>query len=295
MAKAHSKELLSVAMGSAEGYGTAESFIATASKRGTWVMLKNCHLCTDWLGDTLVKTIQSLGAGAHPDFRMFVTSEISPKLPPALLQIGDVIVAEAPTGIRASLSRFFSSISAERFGHAVQNRLYLLLGWIHAVVQERLRFMPAGWTERYEFTEADAVHALDVVDALVDDACGKGKQNLDPERLPWEAIRTTLRKGVFGGRITNDADQDILDALVNGTFVPRAFDVGFKLAAADGAPALPEGSTKEELFAWIESLPAHNPPTWIGLDETAEVARDKMVAASVVKKYGVVTDALSED
>lgn len=34
MAKSESKELLSVAMGSAEGYHTAENFIATASKRG---------------------------------------------------------------------------------------------------------------------------------------------------------------------------------------------------------------------------------------------------------------------
>ena len=50
MSKSESKELLSVAMGSAEGYRTAENFLATASKRGTWVMLKNCHLCTDWYG-----------------------------------------------------------------------------------------------------------------------------------------------------------------------------------------------------------------------------------------------------
>jgi len=292
MAKAESKDLLAVAMGSAEGYGTAESFIATASKRGTWVMLKNCHLCTEWLEDTLVKTIQ--GLQSHPDFRMFITSEISPKLPTALLQISDIIVAESPTGIKASISRFFSSISTDRFSNSVQNRLYLCLGWIHAVVQERLRFMPNGWSEKYGFTEADAIHALDVIDSLVDDACGK-RQNLDPEKLPWDAIRSTLRKGVFGGRITSDSDQDILDNLVNKTFVPQAYDVDFKLADVEGAPVLPEGSSTDELFAWIDSLPSHNPPTWIGLDETAEIARDKLVAESVVKKFGIVTDALSEE
>jgi len=191
MAKSNSKELLSVAMGSAEGFQIAENFIATASKRGTWVMLKNCHLCTDWLEDTLVQTLQSLSTGTHRDFRMFITSEISPKLPTALLQISDVIVAEAPTGIKASLSRFFSSISSERFGNSVQNRLYLILGWVHAVVQERLRFMPNGWSEQYQFTEADATHALDVIDSLVDDAFGKRKQNIDPEKLPWK-VRVSI-------------------------------------------------------------------------------------------------------
>jgi len=257
-------------------------------------MLKNCHLCTDWLEDTLVKMLQSLNAGTHQDFRIFITSEISPKLPTALLQISDIIVAESPTGIKASLSRFFSSISGERFSNSVQNRLYLILGWVHSVIQERLRFMPHGWSEQYGFTEADAIHALDVIDSLVDDACGK-RQNLDPEKLPWEAIRTTLCKGVFGGRITGDSDQDILDNLVNKTFVPQAFDVDFKLADVDGAPVLPEGSSKDEVFAWIDSLPSQNPPTWIGLDETAEIARDHMMAESVVKKYGIVINALSDD
>ena len=294
MAKSEAKELASVAMGSAEGYRTAENFIASASKRGTWVMLKNCHLCTDWLEDTLVKTLQSLNAGTHRDFRLFITSEISPKLPTALLQISDIIVAEAPTGIKASLYRFFSSISDDRFGNTVQNRLYLLLGWIHAVIQERLRFMPNGWSEQYEFTEADAIHALDVIDALVNKACEK-KLNIDPEKLPWEAIRTTLCKGVFGGRVTNDADQEILDNLVNTIFVPESFNVDFSLVNVDGAPVLPEGSSKDECFAWINSLPSHNPPTWIGLDKSAEAARDQMVAESVVKKYGIVSDALSDE
>jgi dynein heavy chain 1 len=294
MAIFESKELASVAMGSSEGYRTAENLIASASKRGNWVILKNCHLCTDWLEDTLVKILQSLNVGTHRDFRLFITSEISPKLPTALLQICDIIVAEAPTGIKASISRFFSSISDERFGNNVQNRLYLLLGWTHSVIQERLRFMPHGWSEQYEFTESDAIHALDVIDSLVIDLCGK-KQNVDPEKLPWEAIRTTLCKGVFGGRITNDDDQVVLDQLVNRVFVPDSFDVDFQLVDVEGSPVLPEGTSKEECFEWISALPAHNPPTWIGLNASAEKARDKMVAESVVRKYWIVSDSLSNE
>ena len=293
MAKTESRELAGVAMGSSEGYQIAENFIASASKRGTWVMLKNCHLCTDWLEETLVKTLQSLH-GTHPDFRIFITSEISPKLPTALLQLSDIIVAEAPTGIKASLSRFFSRISNDRFANPVLNRLYLLVGWIHAVIQERLRFMPNGWSQQYEFTEADAIHALDVIDSLVSDKCGK-KQNVDPEKLPWEAIRTTLCKGVFGGRVTEDSDQDILDRLVNRIFIPNAFNVDFKLVDVDGSPTLPDGSSRDECFAWIDSLSSHNPPTWIGLDSTAETERDRLVAESVAKKYNDVKAALSDE
>jgi dynein heavy chain 1 len=63
----------------------------------------------------------------------------------------------------------------------------------------------------------------------------------------------------------------------------------------DGSPVLPEATSKDDCFAWINSLPSHNPPTWIGLDVTAEAARDKMVAESVVKKYGIVSDSLSDE
>jgi dynein heavy chain 1, cytosolic len=162
MAREVKKDLSAVAMGSTEGYEGAESMLTTASKRGSWVMLKNVHLCTDWLRESFVKKLQSLGHSTHSDFRIFITSEINPKLPTGLLRLCDLIVAEAPTGICATMARFFSSISKSRLESPIRNRLYLLLGWTHAVIQERLRYVPNGWSEKYEFTEADASHALDV-------------------------------------------------------------------------------------------------------------------------------------
>eukprot|EP00586_Coscinodiscus_wailesii_P014222 CAMPEP_0172510176 /NCGR_PEP_ID=MMETSP1066-20121228/226876_1 /TAXON_ID=671091 /ORGANISM="Coscinodiscus wailesii, Strain CCMP2513" /LENGTH=4214 /DNA_ID=CAMNT_0013289037 /DNA_START=123 /DNA_END=12767 /DNA_ORIENTATION=+ len=284
MARETKHELASVAMGSAEGFPTAEKYIASASKRGTWVMLKNCHLCTDWLKDTLVKKLQTLGTGTtHSDFRIFITSEINPKLPTSLLHLSDVIIAEAPSGLKATLSRFFYSISRERFTDQVRNRLYLILGWVHAVIQERLRYVPAGWTEKYEFTEADAIHALDVIDSLVEGAAkGNKQQHVSPDKVPWDAIRSTLCKGVFGGRITSPQDQVVLDNLVESIFIVNCFDVGFKVG--DGVPCLPESTSMKDCFDWVEALPSYTPPTWIGLDGEAEAVRSEMIARSVMKK-----------
>jgi dynein heavy chain 1 len=290
MARELKKELAAVAMGSSEGFDTANSLVSTASKRGTWVLLRNVHLCIDWLRDSLVKQLQGLGPMTHKDFRIFITSEINPRLPTGLLRISDIIVAESPTGIKASLSRFFSSLSKDRFSSTVRNRLYLLLGWTHSVIQERLRFVPKGWTEAYEWTEADANHALDVIDSLIEDSTTvSGRQQLDPEKLPWDAIRSTLILGVFGGRITSPADQDVLNDLVQTVFSPNAFNVDFKLVPgiSDG-PVLPEASTRETCLEWIASLPSYTPPTWIGLDSTAEVERQQRVADGVGKKVALI-------
>ena len=293
MARELKKDLAAVAMGSAEGYDSAESLVSAAAKRGTWVMLKNCHLCTDWLRETFVKKLQSLGHNTHPDFRLFITSEISPKLPPGLLRLSDSIIAEAPTGIQASMTRFFSSISKVRFENPVRNRLYLILAWTHAVVQERLRYVPSGWSVKYEFTEADATHALDVIDSLIKDMGGE-KEVLDPEKLPWDAIRSTLRQGVFGGRVTQPVDQAVLDKLVNTMFVNESFNLNFKLVPGlDGSPTLPEGTSRDECIAWISSLTRIAPPTWVGLDSDAETELEKRKAKSIKEKIDKV--AAKED
>jgi dynein heavy chain 1 len=293
MARELKKELAAVAMGSSEGYDTAETMVTVASKRGTWVMLKNVHLCVDWLRESLVKKLQALGPHTHEDFRIFITSEMSDTLPTALLRISDVIVAEALTGIKPTISRFFSSIAKDRFSLPVRNRLYLLLSWTHAVIQERLRFVPTGWSESYEWTEADATHALDVIDSLMDDS---GRNQQDPEKLPWDAIRSTLCQGVFGGRITEPEDQKVLDELISNIFVPKSFNVDFKLvpASSDG-PTLPEGSSREKCLEWIESLPSHTPPTWIGLDSSAETEREKRTAYEVSERVTRIQEKCEAD
>ena len=203
--------------------------------------------------------------------------------------LSDLIVAEAPTGIQASITRFFSSISKNRFENPVRNRLYLILAWAHAVVQEKLRYVPSGWSEKYEFTEADATHALDVIDSLIKDMGGE-KGVLDPEKLPWDAIRSTLRKGVFGGRITQPADQEVLDNLVNSLFVSESFNLNFKLvpSVADG-PTLPEGTSRDECLTWISFLARNPPPTWVGLDSDAEKELEIRKARMIKEKIDKVS------
>jgi len=47
-------------------------------------------------------------------------------------------------------------------------RLYFLLAWFHAIVQERLVYAPLGWSKRYEFNESDLRCACDTIDIWID-------------------------------------------------------------------------------------------------------------------------------
>jgi dynein heavy chain 1 len=49
-------------------------------------------------------------------------------------------------------------------------RLYFLLAWFHAIVQERLRYVPLGWAKHYEFNESDLRVACDTLDTWIEAA-----------------------------------------------------------------------------------------------------------------------------
>ena len=111
-------------------------------------MLKNVHLAPQWLVQ-LEKKLHSLQP--HAGFRLFLTTEINPKIPVNLLRVGEILVFEPPPGIRANLLRTFSAVPASRMMKPPneRTRLYFLLAWFHAVVQERLRYCPLGTSCRF--------------------------------------------------------------------------------------------------------------------------------------------------
>lgn len=57
---------------------------------------------------------------------------------------------EPPPGVRANLLSTFNRVATSgRVQKAPKERarLYFLLAWFHAVVQERLRYAPLGWSK----------------------------------------------------------------------------------------------------------------------------------------------------
>jgi dynein heavy chain 1 len=227
------------------------------------------------LNETFVKKLQTFGHSTHKDFRLFITSEISPKLPTALLRLSDVIVAEASSGIKASMTRFISGITKVRLEKSpIKNRLYLLVAWIHAVLEERVRY---GWG--YELAESDSVNALKVIDDLIG-------SNMNPDQIPFDALCTTLKVDIFGSKIAKPENQAIINQMVESVFTKEAFDLQFPLVPSipDG-PVLPDSCANQtDILGWITSLPSTTPPSWVGLADDAEQALDKAKAEEVYYK-----------
>jgi len=89
-------------------------------------------------------------------------------------------VQEPPSGIKSSLLRSYRTVfQPERTNKAPceRARLYFLVAWLHAVIIERLRYLPIGWSKRYEFNEADLRCSIDLIDQLVNQKCKISKLN----------------------------------------------------------------------------------------------------------------------
>uniref|UniRef100_A0A8C8JGC9 Cytoplasmic dynein 1 heavy chain 1 n=1 Tax=Oncorhynchus tshawytscha TaxID=74940 RepID=A0A8C8JGC9_ONCTS len=271
LAAEENKHITSISIGSAEGFNKADRDINTAVKSGRWVMLENVHLAPGWLMQ-LEKKLHSMQP--HASFRLFLTMEINPKVPVNLLRAGRIFVFEPPPGVKANMLRTFSSIPVARMCKAPNERarLYFLLAWFHAVIQERLRYAPLGWSKKYEFGESDLRSACDTVDTWLDDTA-KGRQNISPDKIPWAALKTLMAQSIYGGRIDNEFDQRLLNTFLDRIFTTGSFDSEFKLAfKVDGHKdiKMPEGIRREEFMHWVEMLPDTQTPSWLGLPSNAE-------------------------
>ncbi|PIO76653.1 putative ATP synthase F1, delta subunit [Teladorsagia circumcincta] len=216
------RPVTSIAIGSSEGFSQADAALTAASKSGRWVLLKNVHLAPQWLGN-MEKRLHTLKP--HANFRLFLTAEIHPKLPTSILRASRLVVFEPATGLKANLLRSLATLPATRLAKAPaeRSRLYLLICWLHALVQERLRYTPLGWANAYEFSDADLRVACDTLDAAVD-VVAQGRANVAPEKLPWTTLRTLLSQCIYGGKIDNNFDQVLLDCILERLFTAKSFE-----------------------------------------------------------------------
>jgi len=166
--------------------------------------------------------------------------------------------------------------------------MYFLLAWFHAIVQERLRYTPLGWSKKYEFNESDLKCGCDTIDRWIDDTA-QGRGNLPPDKIPWDALCTLMSQSIYGGRIDNNFDQLLMNDFVKYIFQPSTFDSNFKLVEkldGDSGKSLmiPEGMRREEFMRWMEKLPDSQTPSWLGLPNNAETVILQTKATGFIQK-----------
>ena len=274
LARQLNKKFLSIAIGSSEGFELVEKNWASKIKSGEWLVLKNVHLAPNWLNEIEKRLYAN---EPNPNFRLFLTMEFNPKIPANVLRISRKFVFELPSGIKHSLIRSYANVltpaKSEKTPHE-RCRLHFLLAWFHAVIGERLRYVPIGWSKFYEFNESDQRCALEAIDEWIN-IYAKDRVNISPKQIPWDAIRTIIHQSMYGGKIDNEYDMKILESLVNLYFNEKTYDFNYPLFKTssenqDNVLKIPDKTNNAGFIEWINTLPNVESPEWSGLPNNAE-------------------------
>eukprot|EP00892_Ulva_mutabilis_P012055 jgi/Ulvmu1/9221/UM005_0321.1 len=256
----------------------ATAAVQSAAAAGTWVCLKNAHLAVWWLPQ-LERLLQQLAC--HADFRLWLTSEPHPLLPAGLLSSCLKVAFEPAPGVKHNVSRSLSALTApggpQRPPHEMQ--LQVMLAWLHALVQERRRFIPQGWTKAYEFTASDLLAGRDIMARAI---ASQGGTAAEP---PWLLIAGLLSAAVYGGRIDSAVDSTILQVYIDRVFDTRVMAGSHALPGAPAPLAPLTGATASASTIVggakriADALPDLDMPSTFGL--AANVDRVELEAASV--------------
>jgi dynein heavy chain 1 len=102
---------------------------------------------------------------------------------------------------------------------------------------------------------------------------------------------------MYGGKVDNEGDFELLGDLVKRIFDPAAYESDHELVSDEGngeGLKVPSGTTIRDFMGWVDQLPEREPPTFLGLPEDA----DKLLLVGQGRKaigdLGRIVDLLEE-
>ncbi|XP_058887125.1 cytoplasmic dynein 2 heavy chain 1-like [Acipenser ruthenus] len=274
----------------AMGQGQADIAIQTlkeCARNGEWLCLKNLHLVTAWL-PVLEKELNSLQPKSN--FRLWLTAEVHPKFTPILLQSSLKITYEAPPGLKKNLMRTYESWTPEQISHTgllPRAQSLFCLAWFHAVCQERRNYIPQGWTKFYEFSLSDLRAGFEIIDRRFEGT----------KDFQWEFVHGLLENAIYGGRIDNVFDLQILRSYLEQFFNSRVImgsqSRGKKATAFPSQISLPNSCSILDYRSVIENLPEDDKPAFFGLPANIERSSQRIISSQVISQLRILSRSVT--
>jgi len=251
----------SISLGQGQG-AIAQRYIEDGVRKGSWVLLQNCHLALSWL-PALERILLELNPeNVHDDFRLFLTSEPTPGFPVSILQSGVKMTNEPPKGLRANLTRSYLGFTDAQLNKSKKPRefkkLLYALCFFHAVVLDRRQFGPLGFAIPYQFTENDlnvcVTQLRDFLDLY--------------DELPLRTLHFLTYDINYGGRVTDDVDRRTLSTILDDFMTAEVLSNDYVMAGH--YTSIPTG-TREHYLKHIASMDANPEPEVFGLHANASI------------------------
>ncbi|CAH8665291.1 unnamed protein product [Schistosoma haematobium] len=254
----------------------AKRLVSNLLTTGGWILLQNCHLSLAYVAELLsqITEIEHI----HPEFRLWVTTEVHTQFPISFLQTSIKFTNEPPQGIRAGIKRTYATFTQDYLD--INNRpqwkpMIYAISFLHTTVQERRKFGSLGWNIAYEFNTSDLNASLQFVQNHLDD--------MDPKLgIDWKCVTYMLGEIQYGGRVIDDFDNRLLNTYCKLWFNENLFNSEFEFAPGYKIPHVQKLS---EFINAINEIPLYDSPQAFGLHENVNITYQS-------KKAKVILDCI---
>jgi dynein heavy chain len=214
-----------------------------------------------------------IGEPTHPSFRLWLSTYRSEDVPALVLRAGVKMTNEPPSGLQAHMRRscissraLLERLSEQAADPAAAQRLFFGLCLFHAVVEGRRDYGALGWNLRYDFSISD----LQITTRQLAFYVGAG------ERLE-SALAAVVRLAGdcnYGGRLADERDRRVLEALLEDFCSPSLLQGDFKPQGLEGFTPPPDARGHRDHLKHIDGLPAGLSPELFGLHPNASLAKN---------------------
>lgn len=259
-----------VSMGEGQDVIALEA-MKTSFFNGSWVILYNCHLGLEFMAR--METLLGKNEEIDDDFRLWLTCEPRANFPIGLLQMAIKATDEPPKGLKAGLTRTFSTMIdgdfLERHDTDKWRKITYAVCFLHSVVIERRKFGPLGWCIPYEFNNSDLEASLTFLDRHINQA---EAQNQQPN---WDIVRFMVCDVQYGGRITDEKDFELIQAFgaewIDERIMSTSFSFNSGPSTGDSSYKVIDSTEISRYREQISSLPPVELPSLFFLNQNADI------------------------
>lgn len=277
LAESRSKNLSVIPLGSSESTDYAEQEISRCASEGDWVLLQNLQMSMPWVQSFLTEKIeQQLKCMDvwEKDFKIFMTCNLSDEpLPSVLLQQSHKMLLDRAPTVLDKVKSMWHSLAPESCRDPSHLRpsvvLNLLLVWFHAILDTRTQLAPMGFSKTYDFNDCDLQCGL----ACITDAL-KASHREDTVSICGH-IRFSLGRIIYGGKVDEEDDLDIVQQICCQLFQPAAIEAtqtGREPYEILPGVNLPQGPLDETIISqFLDHISERSDyyTSWLGLPEDA--------------------------
>ncbi|XP_065356058.1 cytoplasmic dynein 2 heavy chain 1 [Calliphora vicina] len=265
----------------------AMEVIKLSAELGKWICVKNVHLVPYWL----LELEREFGeVKKHPDFRLWLICESTQGFSEAVMYKFVKVLYEYPAGIKQKAKRMLQNYAAMEQDRSILKesklmKIRVVLFIALSVIQERRRFIPQGWSQKYEFGEADLKAALQLMKWL--DALMLGG------RIDWQIMQKLNENVAFGGRINNLRDLLVLQKYLQEFFNNES--LSSRWAPLEGRVTIPTSTQWSDYLNALAKLPAQDEPELFKLSKKSNVSREIDYGLEIMRELRVSYFGLGSD